>query len=292
MKIGFIGLGLMGIRMANNLLDKKYDLIVYNRTKEKAESLVKKGAKLAETPAEVGQDADIVVTMLANPEAVSKIAFGENGFLYQLEQKSIWIDCSTVNPSTTLESAEKANGMNIRFIDAPVAGTILPAEKGELTFFVGGDKKDVEEAQPVLEAMGKKIFHLGPNGKGTSMKMVINLVLGQAMLAFSEAMVLGESLGFSKEILFESLVGGPVTAPFIAGKKEKILKNKFEPEFPLQLMYKDFYLAAQTAYENDVALPSTNMAKEIYALAKKHGFGEKDFSSIYQFLSNTNKEKE
>lgn len=287
MKIGFIGLGLMGIRMATNLLDNKYELIVYNRTKEKTEALVKKGAALAETPAEVGQNSDIVITMLADPEAVSKVAFGESGFLYQLEQKSIWIDCSTVNPSNTLESAEKANGMNIRFIDAPVAGTILPAEKGELTFFVGGEKKDVDEVHPILEAMGKKIIHLGPNGKGTSMKMVVNLVLGQAMLAFSEAVVLGESLGFSKEILFEALVGGPVTAPFIAGKQEKILKNKFDVEFPLQLMHKDFHLASQTAYENNVALPSTNAAKEIYALAKKYGLGDKDFSAIYQYLSNT-----
>ncbi len=290
MKIGFIGLGLMGIRMANNLLDKNYELVVFNRTTEKAEPLLKKGAVQAESPAEVGQNADMVITMLADPEAVSKLAFGESGFLYQMEQKSVWIDCSTVNPKTSLENAEKANGMNIRFIDAPVAGTILPAEKGELTFFVGGDKKDVEEARPVFEAMGKKIIHLGPIGKGTSMKMVVNLVLGQAMMAFSEAMVLGESLGFSKDILFESLIGGPVTAPFIAGKREKISKNKFETEFPLQLMYKDFQLASQTAYENNVALPSANVTKEIYALAKKFGFGDKDFSAIYQYLSNTTKE--
>jgi len=229
--------------------------------------------------------------MLANPEAVSKVAFGENGFLYQLEQKSIWIDCSTVNPAASLENAEKANGMNIRFLDAPVAGTITPAEKGELTFFVGGDKKDVDEVKPILEIMGKKIIHLGPVGKGASMKMVINLVLGQAMLAFSEAIVLGESLGFSKDILFEALVGGPVTAPFISGKKEKILKNKFEPEFPLQLMHKDFQLASQTGYEKNVALPSTNAAKEVYALAKKYGLGEKDFSAIYQFLSNIEMEQ-
>lgn len=290
MKIGFIGLGLMGTRMANNLLDKNYELIVYNRTKEKAESLIKKGAVLAESPAEVGQETNMIITMLANPEAVSKVAFGENGFLYQLEQKSIWIDCSTINPASSLQNAEKANGMNIRFLDAPVAGTILPAERGELTFFVGGDKKDFDEVKPVLDIMGKNIIHLGEVGKGASMKMVINLVLGQAMLAFSEAMVLGESLGFTKDILFQALVGGPVTAPFIAGKKEKISKNKFEPEFPLQLMYKDFQLASQTGYENNVALPSTNAAKEIYALANKYGLGDLDFSAIYKFLSNSDKE--
>lgn len=287
MKIGFVGLGLMGVRMANNLIEKGYELIVYNRTKEKAEPLVAKGATLAETPAEVGQNADILITMLANPEAVSKIAFGQNGFIYQMEQKTIWIDCSTVNPSSSIACAERANGMNIRFIDAPVAGTVTPAEKGELTFFVGADKKDFDEVKPLLEIMGKKIFYLGENGKGTAMKMVVNLLLGQAMTAFSEALVLGESLGFNKEILLDALIGGPVTAPFLAGKKEKILKDKYDAEFPLELMHKDFQLVAQTAYENNIALPCTNSAKELYALAKKSGLGENDFSAVYKFLKNS-----
>lgn len=158
MTIGFIGLGLMGQRMVDNLLNNDYEVIAYNRTKEKAEELVKKGAKLAETPAEVGQNAEVVITMLSDPEAVSKVAFGESGFLYQMEQKSVWIDCSTVNPSSSMDFAQKANGMNIRFIDAPVAGSIIPAEKGELMFLVGGDKKDVEEIMPVLETMEKKDY--------------------------------------------------------------------------------------------------------------------------------------
>ncbi len=287
MKIGFIGLGLMGLRMANNLLEKGNELIIFNRTKGKAETLLAKGALPAASPAEVGQASEVVITMLANPEAVAKVAFGENGFLYQMEQKTIWIDCSTVNPSSSITCAAKAKGMNIRFIDAPVAGSILPAEKGELTFFVGGNKKDVEEVKPVLEAMGKKIIYLGENGKGTSMKMVVNMMLGQAMVAFSEAMILGESLGISKDTLFEALIGGPVTAPFLAAKKDKILKNKFDTEFPLELMHKDFQLATQTAYENNIALPAANNTKEIFALAKKFGFGEKDFSAVYQFLKNS-----
>ena len=287
MKIGFIGLGLMGLRMANNLLEKGNELIIFNRTKGKTEALLAKGALPAASPAEVGQASEVVITMLANPEAVAKVAFGENGFLYQMEQKTIWIDCSTVNPSSSITCAAKAKGMNIRFIDAPVAGSILPAEKGELTFFVGGNKKDVEEVKPVLEAMGKKIIYLGENGKGTSMKMVVNMMLGQAMVAFSEAMILGESLGISKDTLFEALIGGPVTAPFLAAKKDKILKSKFDTEFPLELMHKDFQLATQTAYENNIALPAANNTKEIFALAKKFGFGEKDFSSVYQFLKNS-----
>ncbi len=289
MSVGFIGLGLMGIRMANNLLEKGNELVVYNRTVEKAQPLIEKGAEFVETPADVGSKAGVIFTMLSEPDAVSKVAFGENGFLYQMEQKSIWVDCSTVNPSFTKDAAEKANGMNVRFIDAPVAGTILPAEKGELIFFAGGSKKDVDEVRPLLEAMGKKIIYMGENGKGTGIKMVINLLLGQAMIAFSEAVTLGEALGFSKEDLFNVLIEGPVTAPFLAGKKDKLAKGNYETEFPLQWMYKDLHLAALTGYENNISLQMTNTSKEIFSLANQYGLGEKDFSVVYEFLSNHKK---
>lgn len=289
MKVGFIGLGLMGSRMAMNLLKKDHELVVYNRTKEKAQPLVEKGAELVETPAALGKKVDIVITMLSKPKVVNDIAIGKDGFLFQLKQKALWIDCSTVNPSFTMEMKVKANGMNVRYIDAPVAGTIIPAEKGELIFFAGGDKEDVEEAAPLFEAMGKKYLYLGENGKGVSMKMVVNLILGQAMAAFSEGMQLGQALGFSKETLFNVLLDGPVTSPFLKGKKDKLVSGKFEPEFPLKLMQKDFQLAALTGYENNIPLPLTNAAKEIYALAVKQGLGEKDFSAIYEFLNGNEK---
>lgn len=289
MSVGFIGLGLMGIRMANNLIEKGNELVVFNRTTEKAQPLIEKGAKLAETPAEVGSKVDTLFTMLSGPDAVAKAAFGENGFLYQMEQKSIWIDCSTVNPSFTKDAAEKANGMNVRFIDAPVAGTTTPAEKGELIFFAGGAKKDVEEVRPLLDTMGKKIIYMGENGKGTGIKMVVNLLLGQAMIAFSEGIALGEALGFSKEDLFNVLIDGPVTAPFLAGKKDKLAKQNYETEFPLQWMYKDLHLASLTGYENNITLQMTNTSKEIFGLANQYGLGDKDFSAVYELLSNHKK---
>lgn len=289
MKIGFIGLGLMGYRMANNLLKNGYELIVYNRSIEKAKNLIEKGAVFATSPADTGKNVKIIFTMLSEPEVVEEIAFGEKGFIDQLEQGAIWIDCSTVNPSFTKKTALRAKQKNIRFIDAPVAGTILPAEKGELIFFIGGDQNDVEECRPLFEAMGKKIIYMGENGKGTSMKMVINLLLAQAMAAFSEGMALGESLGLSKEQLLDILPGGPVAAPFLTAKKEKINKETFEVEFPLKWMLKDCYLASITGYENNIPLYLTNTVKDMYQHAAKHGFGEKDFSSIYQFLTSKTK---
>ncbi len=285
MKIGFIGLGIMGSRMAENLLKNGYDLIVYNRTKEKAEPLVKKGASLAGSPKEIGKNCDIVITMLSNPVAVRETALGKEGFLLSLKENSLWIDISTVNPSFSIEMNDKARENGVRFLDAPVAGTVGPAEKGELIFFVGGDEKDLNEAKPLLEKMGKKIIHLGKNGMGTSMKMVVNLMLANSMVSFAEAMTLGESLGFSKDTLFNTLIGGPVTAPFLAGKKEKIRNEEYNTEFPLEHMQKDLHLVDITAFENRISLPLSNISKEIYGLAVKKGFGEKDFSAVYEFLN-------
>jgi 3-hydroxyisobutyrate dehydrogenase-like beta-hydroxyacid dehydrogenase len=288
MKIGFIGLGLMGSRMANNLL-KENQLIVYNRSKEKAGKLIEKDAILVNSPSDIGREVKIIFTMLSEPKVVEEIAFGERGFIDQLEPGSIWIDCSTVNPSFTKMVASKAKQKNIRFIDAPVAGTTTPAEKGELTFFIGGDVNDFEECRPLFELMGNKLFYLGENGKGTSMKMVVNLLLAQAMAAFSEGMSLGESLGLTKEQLLEVLPGGAVTAPFLTAKKGNIKQNIYEPEFPLKWMLKDCQLASITGYENNIQLFLTNTVKEIYQHALKHGFGEKDFSSVYEFMVSKTK---
>ena len=284
MKVGFIGLGLMGSRMAENLLKGGYELIVYNRTKEKAEPIVKKGASLAGSFKEAGENAGILFTMLSNPEAVREAALGENGFLTSLKENSLWIDFSTVNPSFSIEMSEKAGEKNIRFLDAPVAGTVGPAERGELIILVGGDEKDLNEAKPLLEKIGKKIIHLGKNGMGTSMKMVINLMLANSMVSFAEAIALGESLGFSKDTLFSTLIGGPVAAPFLTSKKDKIQKDDFSTEFPLEHMQKDLQLVDITAFENKISLPLSNIAKEVYGLAIKNGLGEKDFSAIYEFL--------
>ncbi len=288
MKIGFIGTGIMGSRMANNLLRNNYNLIVHNRTKEKADILIKAGAEWADSPADIGKEVDIIFTMLSKPEAVYEVAIGEGGFLNGMKHNAIWIDCSTVNPSFSMDMSKKAYGYGIRFMDAPVAGTKQPAQNGELTFFVGGNKKDFDEVRPILEKMGKKIVHLGECGKGTSMKMIVNLMLGAAMASFSEALVLGKSLGFDKETIFNILLGGPVTAPYLSAKKEKFIKNNYETDFPLKWMHKDLQLISDTADETKVTLPTTSAVKEIFAMAKQQGFGELDFSALYKFLCKKN----
>ncbi len=286
MKIGFIGLGIMGSRMAANLQKKEHELVVYNRTRPKADPLIANGAVWAQTPADVAGQAAVVVTMLAKPDAVAETAMlGKYGFLHRLAADSLWIDCSTVNPSFSRLMAAEAKQRKVRFLDAPVAGSKGSAEQGQLIFFVGGEQADVEEARPLFEAMGKAVFHMGGHGMGAAMKMVNNIILAQAMAAFSEAMVLGESLGIAREQLLNTLLNSPVVAPFLAFKRSKFEEGKFDPEFPLQWMHKDLQLAADTAYETGAVIPLANLTKEIYALAVKNGLGAQDFSAVYKVLS-------
>ena len=286
MKIGFIGLGIMGSRMAANLRKKGHELVVYNRTREKAQDLLAGGASWADSPAELAKRVNVLVTMLSKPDAVAEVALlGKRSFLETLMPNSLWIDCSTVNPSFSKLMAGEAKERSVRFLDAPVGGSTGPAEQGQLLFFVGGDAKDVEAAQPLLDCMGKAVFHVGGHGMGSAMKMVNNILLGQAMVAFSEALAFGEALGMTKQAMFDVLAASPVMAPFLNFKRQKMEKGDYSAEFPLQWMHKDLHLAAETAYETGAALPCANVAKELFALAMREGLGDQDLTAVYTVLS-------
>nr|WP_225986447.1 NAD(P)-dependent oxidoreductase [Rufibacter sp. LB8] len=285
MKIGFIGLGIMGSRMAANLQKAGHDLVVYNRTAEKADELVKNGATLAASPEEVGRACRVVFTMLSTPQAVEDVALGQHGFLKELPGNSLWVDCSTVNPSFSKSMAQTALKMGHRFLDAPVSGSLAPAQNGQLVFLIGGSATDLDEVKPLLDVMGKAVIHVGDHGQGASMKMVNNMLFGQIMVAFSEGLRLGTSLGISEEVLCQTLMNGPGGAPFLKLKEQKLLTRDFSPEFPLEWMHKDLHLASVTAYEQGVALPLLQSAKEMFGFAKQAGLGEEDFSAVYDFIN-------
>ena len=285
MKIGFIGLGIMGSRMAANLQKHGNDLVMFNRTRAKAQPLIDKGATFAESPAKAAEQVDILFTMLAHPDAVEQAALGRDGFLSHLKPNALWIDCSSVNPSFSKKMAAEAARREVHFVDAPVTGSAPVAAEAKLVFWVGADGADLEKIRPLLLCMGNKIVHAGGHGTGTSMKMVINLLLGNAMAAFAEAMALGEGLGLSQKMLFDSLLGTPAVAPFLASKREKIESGNYEAEFPLRWMQKDMHLASVSAYEAGVAMPLTNAAKELYRLAMREGHASQDFSAIYEFVT-------
>ena len=286
MKIGFIGLGIMGSRMAFNLLSAGNDLVIHNRTREKADALLEKGAKWAESPAELAKSADILITMLSTPEAVTEVATGDQGFLNALPKEALWVNCTTVDPDFARQMANMAKAREVCYLDAPVAGTKGPAGSGDLVFLVGGKTKDISKCQPLFDCMGKKTVHLGDAGQGSSMKMLFNLMLGCTMAAFSEARVLGESFGFSSETLANVLLEAPVAAPFLKIKHALIDKKDFEAHFPLCWMRKDLHLAADAAYKKGVALPALNAVKELYGLAEKQGLGNNDFAAVYQLLAD------
>lgn len=285
MKIGFIGLGIMGSRMAANLLTENVDLVVYNRTNGKTKPLAEQGAQVAQTMADFA-DVDILFTMLAHPEAITAVSQTENGFLNYLRPNTLWIDCSTVTPSFSRQMAAAAQAHNIHFLDAPVAGTKPHAANKELTFIVGGLVEDVEKATPYFNMMGQRIAHVGGHGMGSSLKVVVNALLASSMATFAEMMVLGQSLGLAQETLLNVLVGGPVVPPFMGMKRNNIEENNFDdPDFPLQWMHKDLHMATLAAYETAVPAPITQAAKELYAQAMQNGYSEQDFSAIYQFLN-------
>jgi 3-hydroxyisobutyrate dehydrogenase-like beta-hydroxyacid dehydrogenase len=284
MKFGFIGLGIMGSRMAANLEKHGYALALFDRTAAKAERLIGPCTTLFDSPASVAKQVDILFTMLAHPTAVEETALGSNGFLDHLRPESLWADCSSVNPSFSKNMAAEAAHRGVRFVDAPVTGSAVPAAEAKLTFWVGAEPTDLERIRPLLLCMGNKIVHAGGHGAGTSMKMVVNVLLGDAMAAFAEAMALGEGLGISRKVLLDSLLATPAVAPFLALKRDRIETGNYEPEFPLRWQQKDLHLACVSAYESGVAMPVTNAVKELYGLAMRAGHAMQDFSAVYDYL--------
>lgn len=284
MKIGFIGLGIMGSRMAANLQAAGHELVLYNRTAAKATPLVNKGAILKDSPSAVAEEVEMIITMLAHPSAVRTVALGTAGFLASLKAGAVWMDCSTVNPSFSKEMAQVANQRQVAFLDAPVAGSKNQAAAAQLVFFLGGEEKVVDKVTTLTAVMGKKSIHVGGNGMGSALKIVVNQQLATSMIAFGEGMALGESLGLSQSLLFDVLLGGPVVPPYLSFKRAKMEKEDYDVEFPLRWIQKDLQMASQTAYETGVAMPLTGISKDCYQMAMNAGRGELDFSSMYSFL--------
>lgn len=284
MNISFLGLGIMGSRMAANLLKNGTAITVWNRSPEACEPLAKLGATIAGSLTEAVSNADVVCTMLSKPEAVSAVMFGTDAGLASMKTGALWVDSSTVNPSFSIESGINASKAGIRFLDAPVAGSKPQAEAAQLAFFVGGKTEDLDQVKSNMEQMGSKIIHLGETGKGSSFKMLVNALLAQSMVAFSEMVILGEKMGLEKQFLLDTLSQLPVTAPFTQFKTEMIASDEYEVNFPLELMHKDLHLAAVSAYEVGQPLYLANLTKELYGSAIAQGLGRLDFAAIHRML--------
>jgi len=290
-KVGLIGLGLMGRPMGLNLLKAGYSLTVWNRTPSRAESLVAAGAKLANSPQEVAAGSDVLITIVSDPPALEGIVWGgagaksgqDSGALRALRPGSIYIDSSTVSPALARKIAGASTAAGIRFLDAPVTGGTWGAEKGELLFMIGGDPQTLEAARPVISAMGKKIFHLGPNGAGQTIKLAMNLLLALQVDAFAEALALVTGAGFAGEKLVEVMQASMARSGVLDVKAPVMLKGDYTPSFPLRLMHKDLSLALDLGNQLGVPLPAAAAAREIYNAVKGQSKDDLDYAAVYKF---------
>jgi 3-hydroxyisobutyrate dehydrogenase-like beta-hydroxyacid dehydrogenase len=282
-KIGLIGLGLMGLPMGMNLRKAGFPLTVWNRTASRASDLVAAGAVLAKTPREVAEASDVLLTMVSDPPALESVLWGESGALGALKAGSIYIDSSTISPAMVHKIARECQARGIRFLDAPVTGGDWGAREGNLVFMIGGDGETLKEVQPVLDVMGKKFFHLGPNGAGQTIKLAMNAILALEVDAVAEAIGLVTKAGLKGEQLLEVLQSSMGRSGLLDLKTPLMLKGDFKPSFPLRLMHKDLGLALDLANQLGVALPTTAAAREVYSHVKGESKEDVDYSAVVRF---------
>jgi 3-hydroxyisobutyrate dehydrogenase-like beta-hydroxyacid dehydrogenase len=282
--VGLLGLGLMGRPMGLNLAKAGFPLTLWNRTRARAEELAAAapGVRVAATATEAAQ-ASVVITMVSDPPALEEVLWGASGVLAGLARGALLIDSSTVSPALARKAAAACRERGAEFLDAPVTGGTWGAEKGELVFMVGGEARALERATPVLSAMGKRFFHLGPHGAGQTVKLAMNMILALQVESFAEALALVHGSGIAGERLFEVLQSSMARNPVLDIKGPLILKDQYAPSFPLRLMHKDLGLALELANQTGVPLPATAAAREAYNAVRGAAREDLDYAAVARF---------
>lgn len=284
MEIAFLGLGIMGARMAANLAKAGHATRVWNRSPAKAHEMASQGCVPCEELSQAVGGAQVAITMLADPAALRETALSR-GMLAAMAPGSLWIDCSTVDPDTSRDLASHADARGIRFLDAPVSGSLGAAANAKLVFFVGGDASDVAFASPLFEAMGTRTVHAGPRGAGATLKLVNNLFLAQAQAAWSETLGLANRMGLSTELVHEAILPTHVAPGFLGFKRAKIESRDWSPEFPLRLALKDIRLALAAAKEEGLDLLQAQACERLYDEAARKGLADSDISAVHEIAS-------
>jgi 3-hydroxyisobutyrate dehydrogenase-like beta-hydroxyacid dehydrogenase len=286
-RVGFIGMGGMGSRMASRLLDAGYSLTIYNRARDRTRALEQRGAKVAERPATLAADSDIVFSSVADDAAVESVMLEEGGALTAARPGTIFIEMSTVSPATSRRLNEAAREKEIALLDAPVSGTTSTAEQGQLVIFVGGEKSAYETCKPILSVLGRESFYMGPSGAGAMMKLCVNTLLGVGMQALAEALAFGLKGGLERERLLEVIGKTAVVSPSQISKLRNVSSGAYPPAFPLRLMFKDFGLVVDTAMHLSAVMPSTAAAQQMCAVEfarQSAAHRDEDFSSIIRTM--------
>jgi 3-hydroxyisobutyrate dehydrogenase-like beta-hydroxyacid dehydrogenase len=282
-KIGLIGLGLMGRPMGMNLLKAGHVLTVWNRTPSKAQELVSSGAVLAKTPKEVAAVSDVLLTIVSDPPALESVLWGQDGALGGLKKGSVYVDSSTISPALVKKISADCQKQGIGFLDAPVTGGDWGAREGNLVFMIGGDAETFKGVEPILKVMGKKFFHLGPNGAGQTIKLAMNAILALQVGAVAEAIGLVTKAGLAGEQLLEVLQASMGRSGLLDLKTPLMLKGDYKPSFPLRLMHKDLGLALDLGNQLGVSLPTTAAAREVYNYVKGEAKEDLDYSAVMKF---------
>ncbi|WEL17445.1 3-hydroxyisobutyrate dehydrogenase [Halorhabdus sp. SVX81] len=284
--VGFIGLGAMGAPMAENVADAGYPLVVYNRTRSRTEPFAERGEEVADSPAAVAERADSVVVMVTDDEALEAVLESENGLLAGLTTDTTVIQMSTVTPAATEAAAEAVRDAGGEYVDAPVSGTVGPAEEGTLTVLAAGPEALLDDVEGILAAIGDPIVDCGAIGDGARMKLFVNLLLGDMMGAFAEALAFGTSQGLDYDDMLTVVEAGAVDSPLYSIKGENIADGDFEPRFPVDLQFKDLRYAVEEANDAGVPLPQTAAARETFSATSGMGHSEEDMAAVVKFFES------
>jgi 3-hydroxyisobutyrate dehydrogenase-like beta-hydroxyacid dehydrogenase len=285
-KIGFIGLGNMGSRMAQRLLDHGYPLVAYDLDSARAQSVAVKQGFAAKNILELTHTVDVILSCLTNDEAVQNVYNGPAGVFAQARPGTVVLEMSTISPASSRELHKLGARRGIEVMDVAISGSTPAAENGTLTLLAGGDSELFYAAKPIFEVLAKQYFLLGGPGSGTAMKLVVNTLLGVGMQAIAEAVVLGEKVGLDRKQLLDVLSHTAVITPAHVGKLTRIANNDYTPQFPLRLMNKDFKLILEAAAESSLSLPATEAAFRVNAEELARG-KEEDFSAVLRRMEQT-----
>ena len=280
MRVAYLGLGIMGRWMAVNLVKAGHEVAVWNRSSGKDVE----GARTATSPADAAKDAEVVWMCVSDTKAVQEVLLGANGVEQVLTAGMIVADSSTISPTATLRFADRVKARGADYVDAPMTGSKIAAEAGGLIFMVGGDEPAIARLQPLFQAMGKQIFHMGETGKGQATKLVMNLQIAMIYEGFAEALTLAAKLGVDVEKLLPLIQASMVKSGVVEYKAPFILKRDFSPNFPLRLMLKDIRLALEAAKEARVRLPGLEAVEEVYDVAAEEGQQDMDYASTLTLL--------
>jgi 3-hydroxyisobutyrate dehydrogenase-like beta-hydroxyacid dehydrogenase len=283
--LGFVGLGVMGSEMVGRLLDKGHSVTGYNRTRAKAERLIKKGMKWAESPRAACAAVDVTFSMVTNEKALGAVAEGSDGILSAMTAGKFWIDMSTVSPAYSRALAAKVREKGADMIDAPVSGSVITLQEGKLSVMVGGRRETFDRLKPILDDIGPKVTYVGDNGLALSMKIATNLSLAVQMMAFSEGVLLAQKSGIKREIAVDVLVNSAVASPMIKYRGPFVLRMPEEAWFDVNMMQKDMMLALDMGRALDIPLPTTAICNEFLTAARGMGFAKQDFAVVFEVLA-------